>query len=194
MNVINGLWPGEVASYDGVRRICRVRVVGITDGSGELPEAVFNNPLGDRAPDTEIRILPNDPVWLMFEGGDPRFPIIMGYRTPRDGNPVDWRRWRHANIELQADGMMKLISGAAMLLQVGSTFSLSAAASITMTAPAISLSGSVSIDGPLEVSGDTGFAGNLGVGGTLLNAGVNVGSTHVHGGVQSGGSSTSGPS
>ena len=103
MDSIPGLLPGEVASYDGVTRTCRVRVPGITDGSNVLPVAVFNNALGDRAPDTEIRILPGDLVWLMFEAGDPRFPIIMGYRTPRAGNPVNWRRWQHANIELTAE-------------------------------------------------------------------------------------------
>lgn len=108
MNMLPSLWPGEVASYDAVRRTCRVRIPGITDGSDTLPEAVFSNPLGDRAGETEIRIEPGDAVWLMFEGGDARFPIITGYRTPRVGNPVYWRRWRHANMELTADGVMRL--------------------------------------------------------------------------------------
>lgn len=108
MNALPSLWPGVVASYDPVARTCMVRIPGITDGSQDLPEAVFNNALGDRAGDTEIRILAGDAVWLSFEGGDPRFPVIMGYRTPRAGNPVDWRRWRHANIELTADGQMIL--------------------------------------------------------------------------------------
>lgn len=109
METIGGLWPGEVDTYDQAARTCRVRIPGITDGSNVLPEAVFCNPLGDRATaddskdHTEIRILPGDPVWLMFEGGDPRFPIIVGYRTPRAGNPIDWRRWRHKNVELTAD-------------------------------------------------------------------------------------------
>lgn len=102
------LWPGIVASYDGTKRTARVRIPGVTDGSDTLPEAVFCNPLGDRADVTEIRVDPGDLVWLMFEGGDPRFPIITGYRTPRAGNPVDWRRWRHANIELTADGELVL--------------------------------------------------------------------------------------
>lgn len=108
MNMLPSLWPGEVASYNAQRRTCRVRIPGITDGSDLLPEAVFCNPLGDRADVTEIRMDAGDPVWLMFEGGDPRFPIITGYRTPREGNPAGWRRWRHANIEISADGVLRI--------------------------------------------------------------------------------------
>jgi hypothetical protein len=111
VNDIPSLWPGVVESYDKVRRTCRVSIAGITDGPGTLPEAVFNNPLGDRAADTEIRILPGDAVWLMFEAGDPRYPIIMGYRTPRAGNPVDWRRWHHKNIELIAEDTFLITLG-----------------------------------------------------------------------------------
>lgn len=117
---IPGIWPAEVASYDGNGRTCRVKVPGITDGSSTLLEAVFSNPVGDRATDadekshTEIYIKEGDPVWVMFECGDPRFPVITGYRTPRTGNPTGWRRWKHANIELTADN--KLIINAAELV------------------------------------------------------------------------------
>lgn len=108
MNNLPSRWPGVVVSYDGPTRTCKVSIPGITDGSSELPEAVFENPLGDRASETEIHIEAGDLVWLSFECGDPRYPIITGYRTPREGNPVAWRRYRHANIELTADGQMIL--------------------------------------------------------------------------------------
>jgi phage baseplate assembly protein gpV len=146
MNRLHGKWPGEVASYDGDARICRVRINGITDGSTDLPEAVFCNPLGDRASDTEIRILVNDPVWIEFEAGDPRFPIIVGYRTPRKGNPTEWRRWRHANMELTADGQMRLISGVATVMQAGQSISLSAGDQITLGAPKINLNGASEVN------------------------------------------------
>lgn len=111
---LNGKWPGEVVSYDAAARTCRVSIEGLTDGSSVLPEAVFEYPIGDRADassskdHTEIRILPGDAVWLEFEKGDPRFPIITGYRLKRAANPTNWRRWRHANIEMTADGDMVL--------------------------------------------------------------------------------------
>lgn len=108
MNAMSGLWPGVVASYNPTKRTARVRIPGMTDGSDTLPEAVFSNPLGDRADLTEIRIQAGDPVWLMFECGDARFPIITGYRTPREGNPTDWRRWAHANMEFTADGVLQI--------------------------------------------------------------------------------------
>lgn len=112
MNIIQGNWPGVVRSYDAAARTCRVEIEGITDGSGVLPEAVFCNPLGDSAGTTEIRIQPGDLVWLSFEGGDPRFPMVMGYRTPRAGNPSGWRRWHHANIELIAENTLLITVGA----------------------------------------------------------------------------------
>lgn len=184
MNVLPSLWPGEVASYNAVNRTCRVRIPGITDGSGTLPEAVFVNALGDKASNTEIRIVAGDAVWLMFEGGDPRFPIITGYRTPRAGNPVDWRRWAHANIEMTADGQMRLISGTAVVVQAGQNITVSAGASITLSAPAITLDGAVTVTKNLAVSGGGGGAsaitGNFSITGTLVNNGVNVGSSHTH--------------
>lgn len=111
MNIIYGKWPATVASYDAASRECRVSIPGITDGSDVLPLAVFCNPLGDRAGDTEIRILPGDMVWVSFEQGDPRFPIIDGYRTPRSGNPTGWRRWEHANIQLTAENQFVITVG-----------------------------------------------------------------------------------
>lgn len=173
MNNLPSRWPGEVVSYDGASRTCRVSITGITEGSTDLPIAVFENPLGDRPGDTEIRILPGDLVWLSFECGDPRFPIITGYRTPRVGNPVDWRRWRHANIELTADGEM-ILNASSLKLNVAGEFSVAAGTEVH-TADLIRLTAAIETTGSLK------------------NNGANAGGDHVHGGILRGGSDSDGP-
>lgn len=152
MNALIGKWPGIVKAYDGAKRLCTVAIPGITDGSSEFPEATLCNPIGDKAGDTEIRILPGDAVWLEFEAGDARFPIIVGYRTPREGNPVDWRRWAHANIDMTADVLFKIN-----------------ATTIELNADTIKLNGNVQIAG----SGVTHNGTNIGD--SHVHGGVDVG-------------------
>ncbi|WP_293006037.1 hypothetical protein [Nitrosomonas sp.] len=107
-----GRYPAIVKSYDQDRRTCRIEIPGVTDGADVFPEAEIEYPIGDKARSganaTEIEILPGDTIWIAFIGGDSRYPIITGYRNPQSGNSTDWRRFHHANIELTADGMMKL--------------------------------------------------------------------------------------
>lgn len=107
-----GRYPAIVKSYDQDRRTCRIEIPGITDGSDVFPEAEIEYPIGDKARfganATEIEILSGDTVWIAFIGGDSRYPIITGYRNPQSENSTDWRRFHHANIEITADGMMKL--------------------------------------------------------------------------------------
>jgi hypothetical protein len=104
--------PGIVRSYLAVSRECRVEIPGLTDGADVLPLAEIEYPIGDKSKAashaTEIEIVPGDLVWLAFEGGDPRYPIITGFRNARAGNAIDWRRWHHANIELTADGIFRV--------------------------------------------------------------------------------------
>ena len=110
-----GRYPAIVKTYSQARRTCRVEIPGLTDGGDVLPEAEIEYPIGDKSRagtnTTEIEITPGDTVWVAFIGGDPRYPIITGYRNPQSGNSADWRRWHHANMELLADGTMRLAVG-----------------------------------------------------------------------------------
>lgn len=152
-----GRYPATVKTYDKVSRTCRVEIPGITDGGDVLPNAELEYALGDKsrigANATEIEMLPGDTVWVAFIGGDARYPLVTGYRNPSAGNSVDWRRFHHANIELTADGTLKLN---ATTIQLNAT-------TVTVT------------------STDTNIAANVNITvGNLTHKTKNVGSTHIH--------------
>ena len=130
-----GRYPAIVKTYSQARRTCRVEIPGLTDGGDVLPEAEIEYLIGDKsragANTTEIEITPGDTVWVAFIGGDPRYPIITGYRNPQAGNSADWRRWHHANIELIADAEMRLV--------VGGTSVVITPDGITITTPSLDI-------------------------------------------------------
>lgn len=118
-----GRYPAIVRSYDQAKRTCRVEIPGLTDGGDVLPVAEIEYPIGDKSRDgantTEIEITSGDPVWIAFIGGDPRYPIITGYRNPHAGNSTDWRRWHHANIEMLADLLITALAGREVRIKAG---------------------------------------------------------------------------
>ncbi len=160
-----GRYPAIVKTYSQARRTCRVEIPGLTDGGDVLPEAEIEYPIGDKSRDgtntTEIEITPGDTVWVAFIGGDPRYPIITGYRNPQAGNSADWRRWHHANMELLADTLMKLIAGGDVLIKSGTHVTVQAP-SITLDAPQTTCTGKLTVDGLLTYKG--GMAGSGGSG------------------------------
>jgi len=130
-----GRYPAVVKSYNQARRTCRIEIPGLTDGGDVLPEAEVEYPIGDKSRsghfETEIEILPGDTVWIAFIGGDPRYPIITGWRNPQTGNSADWRRWHHKNVEILADGTLRLAVGPSEIVMTP--------AGVTIRAPRIDL-------------------------------------------------------
>lgn len=155
---MHGRYPAIVKSYDQARRTCRIEIPGLTDGGDVLPEAEIEYPIGDKSRNgqfqTELEILPNDTVWVAFIGGDPRYPVITGYRNPQTGNSADWRRYHHQNIELLADKVIHFDAGEAINQDAGQSIALKAGQTITGNAgQTISLSAGQSIR--LSVGGST---------------------------------------
>jgi len=173
MTRMSNYTPGFVESYDAQTRLCRVRIPGVTDGAEVMPLAMLSYPIGDKSEHTELRILAGDRVWLDFVNGDPRFPIITGFRPKETDNAIDWRRWHHKNIELQADSDVRVIAtGGGVLIQAGQT--------ITLQAPSITLDGNTNCTGTLTVQQVlTYLAGITGTGAATSN-GKDVGSSHHH--------------
>ena len=110
-----------VDSVDRARREVRVIIPSLTDGADTPLLAELEYPLGDRSEQTEIRILPGDRVWVEFQDGDPRYPIITGFRTKHVENEPDTRRWVHDNIESIADLLYRIQAGQRIEAAVGPT-------------------------------------------------------------------------
>lgn len=178
-----GLMPAEVDSIDRERRIVKIRIPGLTDGATDLPEAQLCLPMGDKSEHTEIRILPGDRVWIAFEGGDTRYPVIVGYRPRNQENGIDWRRFHHANFQFNADNTFEIIAGT----QVHVT-----APAVLVTSPASHFTGAVTIDGLLTYNGGMAGAGGSAVTGGMTVDGISA-TEHTHGGVQTGGGTTGAP-
>lgn len=212
MNVLPDLYPAIVRSYDRLKRLARVEIPGITDGAELFPEAEFNYPLGDKSEHSEIRVLEGDRIWVSFAGGDPRFPVVMGYRNKRIGNSVEWRRWHHENIELEADETIHLkgknivIDGAdsvtvntkAATVNASDSVSVTtvtatvtASESATVDTPEATVTGNVSVGGNLSVYGDI-TAANVSADGDVTAAGISL-KDHPHTGVMPGSALTGPP-
>ena len=170
MDTCPGRYPAIVDSYDAASRTCRVKIPGITDGGDVMPVAEIEYPIGDRSKglhQTEIEILKGDCVWVSFIGGDPRYPIITGWRNPGAGNSVAWRRFHHANIEMTADGTFRINAD---------KFELNATTSAVINSANATVNAATAINGS-----------------ALTHNGKNVGETHNHPGVRSGPSDTGPP-
>lgn len=183
-------FPAIVKSVDRPRREVRVEIPGITDGADTMPLAEIEYPIGDRSEQTEIRILEGDRVWVSFIGGDPRYPIITGFRAKNTGNEVGTRRWVHDNFESIADALYRVQAGESITLVVGGSTLLIEGGQTTLTtaklvvdAPESEFTGNVKVIGTLDVDGQTTLAG-------VTSNGKDVGSTHRH--ANSGGSGTGG--
>jgi hypothetical protein len=101
--LLSGIYPAIVRGYDRPRRQCRIEIPGITDGADALPLAECLQPLGDRTDDNEIRIKIGDRVYVQFLAGDPRHPLIVGFRAKNVENNIGRRYFEQENIETVAD-------------------------------------------------------------------------------------------
>lgn len=185
---IPGKLPAVVASYDKNRRECRVHIPGLTDGTGPGISAEIEYPIGDKSKagefSTDILILAGDHVWVEFECGDARYPIITGFRNPRVGNGTDWRRFHQDNIELLAVKLMQFIAGGNVLIEsTGASITIKSPSLVTIDAPLTHIKGALTVDDLITGTGGISVSGGGGAaisGGSLTHNGVNVGSDHTH--------------
>lgn len=135
--LLSGKWPAVVLAYDGESRTCEVSIPGITDGADSGLIAEIEYPIGDKSRSetmTEIEVLEQDKVWVEFIQGDPRHPLITGWRNPTQGNDTGWRRWHQVNMQLLADTEMRLQSGGLVHISAQDSITLKVGSStVTLT-------------------------------------------------------------
>lgn len=147
-------WPAVVVAYNRPARQCVVAMEGITDGAEGLIAEIEQN-LGDRSEHSEIRIIAGDRVWVDFLAGDPRYPIITGFRARNAQNMVGTRHWEHENFTHDADQTFVVTAGQSIRLEAGSQIELVVGGtSITLTADSIAqIASAIAISGPVAQTG-----------------------------------------
>jgi hypothetical protein len=145
--------PGFIRIVDRERREVRVEIPPFTDGASELPIAEIEYPIGDDSQNTEIRLVVGRGVWIEFIAGDPRRPLITGYRNPNTGNVIGTRCWNHDNFEINADEVFTVNAGAKIALIVGGTSIILTPESIAQLATALSIKATTTIEGATTIKG-----------------------------------------
>lgn len=187
---VDDMIPARVVSYNDATNRATVKplvMLGTTDGQKISRATVANIPVfrfGGGGFFIRLPLKPGDFGWLkasdrdislvMQRGGLEDWPNTLRQHSFSDGMffPDTLKEW--------------VIDGGnadAMVIQ-----SLDGSVCISLH------EGKVKIDAAdIEITGNVQVTGNLAVTGTMLNNGVNVGSTHVHSGVDTGPSNTGGP-
>ena len=207
--------PAKLISYDKANRTAKVTIAGLTDGVEEGITAMLAYPIGDDDLDTERELLPEADVWVFFEQGDTTMPVIAFYRRHGQGQAViDTRRIRQENIELLARAKITLDAKDIINLKAetinidASTINLNAS-NFNITAQTNAkgdinqvgdyfMAGYQTINGGQTINGNSVSYGNQTINGSVsATVDIKVSNislkSHTHGGVESGGSSTSGP-
>jgi phage baseplate assembly protein gpV len=163
-------YPAVVVSYDGVTRLAKVKLEPLDDGADTVLDAELLYPLGDKS-NTAIEVLANDPVWVEFEAGDPRYPIIVGYRNKREGNDDATRRYHHhGSFEILADNIIK-IKGNVKVIVESETVEVTAP-TVTVTATTVTVTATnTNITSLVNITGNTSITGNLSVAGAISGTG-----------------------
>lgn len=156
-------YPAVVMSYDANTRLAKIKLEPLDDGADTQLEAELLYPLGDKS-NTAIEVLSGDFVWVEFEQGDPRYPIIVGYRNKRTGNDDLTRRYHHhGNFEILADNIIKIKGNVKVIVE---------SATVEVIATTVNVTASnTNITSLVNITGNTSITGNLAVAGAISGTG-----------------------
>jgi len=170
-------YPAVVVGYDANTRLAQVKIEPLDNGADTVLDAELLYPLGDKS-NTAIEVLAGDFVWVEFEGGDPRYPIIVGYRNKRTGNDDSTRRYHHhGSFEILADNIIKIKGNVKVIVESETVEVIAPTVKVTSTtvtvdATTITVNASnTNITSLVNITGNTSITGNLAVAGAISGTG-----------------------
>ena len=205
--------PAVLVSYDATNRTAKVSIAGLTDGVEDGITAMIAYPIGDDDLDTERELLAGADVWVFFEQGDTSMPVIAFYRRHGQGRAaVNVRRIRQQNIELLARAQVTITANDLIFIKASQVTiegkvlikgdvthkgNSTQTGNSSQTGNAI-IQGNQTINGGHTVTGESVSHGNQTINGSISATGdIKAGGislkSHKHGGVDTGGGTTSTP-
>ena len=170
-------YPAVVVGYDANTRLAQVKIEPLDNGADTVLDAELLYPLGDKS-NTAIEVLAGDFVWVEFEAGDPRYPIIAGYRNKRTGNDDSTRRYHHhGSFEILADNIIKIKGNVKVIVESETVEVIAPTVKVTSTtvtvdATTITVNASnTNITSLVNITGNTSIAGTLSVAGAISGTG-----------------------
>ena len=103
MDNLYGFYPGKILSYNKLAKTVQVSIEPYTSGSENGITAKIAYPVGFTDTDLELSIVNNPDVWVFFENGQFKNPVVSFFRTKQSGSVQDVLRLRQKTIELIAD-------------------------------------------------------------------------------------------
>lgn len=199
--------PATLVSYDSTNRTAKVSIAGLTDGVEDGITAMLAYPIGDDDLDTERELIAGADVWVFFEQGDTSMPVIAFYRRHGQGRAaVNVRRIRQENIELLARAKVTITASDLVFIKASQVTiegevlikgNVTHKGDSSQTGHA-TIQGNQAINGSHTVTGESVSYGNQTINGSISATGdIKAGGislkSHKHGGVDTGGGTTSTP-
>lgn len=103
MDNLFGFFPGTILSYNKPAKTVQVSVEPYTSGSENGITAKLAYPVGFTDNDLELSIVGNPDVWVFFENGQFKNPVVSFFRTRQSGSTEGVLRLRQKKIEFIAD-------------------------------------------------------------------------------------------
>lgn len=106
MEKLYGLYGGKILSYDSVKKTVQISVEPYTTGAEKGITAKLAYPVGFDDQDTELLINEQSDVWVFFEKGEFKNPVVAFFRTRQSSSVSDVFRIRQKRIEFHADEIL----------------------------------------------------------------------------------------